>query len=96
MFAKRSINEEKKIRHEEDVKRRRLKESLDAEFRSKPPVPKTTYRKPSDHASSPSTEASNDPAPSGHSTDNGGQGVAEEGKYIATKPYRSRKGDRFS
>jgi len=41
-----------------------------------------------DHGSNPSAEAGVDPAPTGH--------VGEGGKYEAEKPFRSRKGDRFS
>lgn len=88
VFAKRSVNADKKARHEEEMKRRRLKDTLDAEFYSKPPPPKHSHRKQQDHANSPSSEASDDPAPSEH--------LEEETKYVATKPYRSKKGDRFS
>lgn len=96
VFAKRSVNADKKARHEEEMKRRRLKESLDAEYYSKPSSPKHSHRKTPDHASSPSTEASNDPAPSEHAAENGSRKIEEESKYVATKTYRSRKGDRFS
>ena len=96
IFAKRSVNADKKARHEEEMKRRRLKESLEAEFYSKPPSSKPTHRKTPDHAHSPSTEASTDPAPSEHVAENGSQKEVEENKYLATKPYRAKKGDRFS
>ena len=96
VFAKRSVNAEKKARHEEEVKRRRLKESLDAEFYSKPPSSKPAHRKAIDHANSPSIEASSDPAPSEQSADNGSLKAVSENSYIAAKPYRSKKGDRFS
>ena len=96
VFAKRSVNAEKQARQEEELKRRRLKDSLDAEFYSKPPKLNHSHRKTSDHASSPSKEASSDPAPSEHPVDNGAQNSADENKYVATKPYRSKRGDRFS
>lgn len=95
-FAKRSVNADKKARHEEEMKRRRLKESLEAEFYSKPSPPKHNQRKTQDHAGNPSTEASQDPAPTERLVDNGEQKIQEESKYLASKPYRTRKGDRFS
>ena len=96
VFAKRSVNADKKARHEEDMKRRRLKDALDAEFYAKPPSPKQGQKKQHDHANSPSTEASHDPAPTEHPLENGGDQAQGEGKYVATKPYKSKKGDRFS
>lgn len=96
VFAKRSVNADKKARHEEEMKRRRLKDALDAEFYARPPSPKQAHKKPHDHANSPSIEASRDPAPTEHPLENGGQKAHEEGKYVATKPYKSKKGDRFS
>jgi len=96
VFAKRSVNADKKARHEEEMKRRRVKESLDAEFYSKPPQPKHSHRKSQDQANSPSTEASNDPAPTEHAVSTGAQKIDGESKYVAAKPYRSKKGDRFS
>jgi hypothetical protein len=96
VFAKRSVNAERNTRHEEDMKRRRLKDSLEAEFLSKPPSPKHRHHKAQDHASSPSTEASNDPAPSEHPPESTGLKADDGIKYLAAKPYRSKKGDRFS
>ncbi|KAK3171451.1 hypothetical protein OEA41_003535 [Lepraria neglecta] len=96
VFAKRSVNEQKQARFEEEMKRRRLKESLEAEFLSNPSSTKQSHRKTHDHASSPSMEASHDPAPTEHPLENGDQKTEEGSKYVATKPYRSKKGDRFS
>ena len=95
-FAKRSVNADKKARHEEALKRRRLKDTLDAEFSAKPPTPRQGHKRSHDHANSPSTEASHDPAPTEHSLQNGEYSTQEERNYLATKPYKSRKGDRFS
>ena len=96
MFAKRSVNADKKARHEEEMKRQRLRDALDAEFYAKPASPKQSHRRPHDYANSPSTEASHDPAPTERPMENGGHKAEEEGKYIATKPYKSKRGDRFS
>lgn len=96
VFAKRSVNAGRNARHEEDQKRRRLKDSLEAEFLAKSPSPKHNHRKTQDHASSPSTEASNDPAPSEYLHENSGGKVEDGNKYLAAKPYKSKKGDRFS
>lgn len=95
-FAKRSVNSDRAARHEEDMKRRRLKATLEAEYNSTSLPPKAPNSKSHDHAGSPSTEASSDPAPADHSPAHGGQDGAIVDKYLATKPYRAKKGDRFS
>lgn len=93
-FAKRSINADKKARHEADMKRRQVLQSQDFGLSSAPP--KAKRRKTPDHVSSPSTEASHDPAPTRHAPEHDGQPVIEKSKYEASVPYRSKKGDRFS
>lgn len=93
-FAKRSINADKKARHEADLKRRRLTESL--ELSSKSPSTKEKRRKAVDHTSSPSSEASHDPAPTRHEVEVEAQKAREKPKYEASEPFRARKGDRFS
>jgi len=94
-LAKRQINADKKARHEEDMRRRRLKQSLDEEFSSTPSVQKKHHRKTQDHAASPSTQATQDPAPAARPVETGGPEDAVD-KYLAKKPYRAPKGDRFS
>ena len=49
-----------------------------------------------DLAARPSSEASQDPAPTRHAPETVGQQVGEKSKYEASEPWRSRKGDRFS
>ena len=49
-----------------------------------------------DHTGSPSTEASNDPTPTEPSLESGDAKSEGVNTYVATKPYRSKKGDRFS
>ena len=95
-FAKRSVNADRAARHEEDMKRRRLKADLEAEYNSRPVPHKQDHRKADDHAGSPSAEASHDPAPANGGPDNGGRNGGVVDKYLANKPYRSTKGDRFS
>jgi hypothetical protein len=51
---------------------------------------------PEDHAGSPSSEASNDPAPTRHIPATEEQKVREKSKYEATEVWRGKKGDRFS
>ncbi|KAL8738076.1 MAG: hypothetical protein Q9181_001100 [Wetmoreana brouardii] len=92
-FAKRSINADKQARHEADMKRRRLTQSLDSGTTQ--PVSKE-HRKRPDHAGSPSTEASHDPAPTSHTPVTGSSKAQEPSKYEAAVPYRARRGDRFS
>ena len=95
-FAKRSVNADRAARHEEDMKRRRLKANLEAEYNSRPIAHKQPHRKADDHAGSPSAEACHDPAPANGAPGNGGQNEGVVDKYLANKPYRSTKGDRFS
>ena len=77
------------------MKLRRMRQSFDAGTSAKPPVAKQSHRKTQDHASSPSTEASDDPAPTEQSLENGDGKSEGVNTYIATKPYRSKKGDRL-
>ncbi|KAI9722941.1 MAG: hypothetical protein M1812_001390 [Candelaria pacifica] len=87
-FAKKSINADRAERHAEDMRRRRMAQSL--EGRPQPPRPQ------SDVAGSPSQEASHDPAPTRHAPENEHQRVREKSKYEASEPFRAKKGDRFS
>ena len=96
MFAKRSVNADRQARHEEEMKLRRMRQSFDADPSAKPIAAKQSHRKTQDHASSPSAEASDDPAPTEQSWENGDRKPEGVNTYIATKPYRSKKGDRFS
>lgn len=49
-----------------------------------------------DHASNPSSEASEEAAPVGHAPINAEERLKNRSKYEAAEPYRSKKGDRFS
>ncbi|KAK4991619.1 hypothetical protein LTR66_000168 [Elasticomyces elasticus] len=49
-----------------------------------------------DHASSPSTEASEDPSPVSHVAATESGYVQQRSKYESKEPFRSKKGDRFS
>ncbi|KAL1953012.1 hypothetical protein VTO42DRAFT_3762 [Malbranchea cinnamomea] len=53
-------------------------------------------RQTPDDVANPSQEAAHDPAPTRHEPDTEAQWVAEKGKYEATEPFRSRKGNRLS
>ena len=90
------MNADKKARHEEDLKRRRLKDALDAEFNAKPPGPKQGHKKPHDHVNNPSNDVSHNTAPTEQSLETGRHKGQEERNYVAAKPYKSKKGDRFS
>lgn len=78
------------------MKKRRLKDALDAELYSKPSLPKSMRHKTHEHSASPSTKASHDPAPTEHPIENPPLPTEAEKKYLATRPYRSKRGDRFS
>ncbi|MCJ1250679.1 hypothetical protein MMC30_007907 [Trapelia coarctata] len=91
-FAKRSINADRAARHAEDVKRRRLMESLEYSATAQQ-APREKSKQPPDHAGNPSGEASHDPAPTGHALEGDGLGKS---KYEPKEPYRAKKGDRFS
>ena len=92
-LAKRSINADKKARHEEDMRRRQLAQSF--EFtKTAPQTPKK--KKALDNTASPASEASHDPAPTQHAPEHEEQNVIERSKYEASVPYKSKRGDRFS
>ena len=94
-FAKRSINADKKARHEEDMRRRQAFQNYDYNKPTTPPPPKKKM-KALDNAAKPASEASHDPAPTQHAPEHDGQEVEARSKYEASVPYRSKKGDRFS
>lgn len=91
-FAKRSINADRATRHAEDVKRRRLTESLEYSTTAQE-APRKRVKPSADHAANPSGEASHDPAPTDHAVE--GSGLVKS-KYEPKEPYRAKKGDRFS
>lgn len=74
------------------MKRRRLVESLERAE----PVSRRTKNKDTDHAGSPSAEASNDPAPTQHEPGEKGSAAILKSKYEPSEPFRAKKGDRFS
>ncbi|KAI9828431.1 MAG: hypothetical protein M1832_002859 [Thelocarpon impressellum] len=94
-FAKKSITADRAERHEQDMRRKRLQDSLEQRA-----PPKSLYSnersRASDYAGSPSQEASSDPAPTRHAPENEGQRVKEKSKYEASEPFRAKRGDRFS
>ncbi|KAL8637951.1 MAG: hypothetical protein Q9228_004844 [Teloschistes exilis] len=93
--AKRSINADKQARHEEDMKRRQLAQSRASN--TPEPTPKARRRK-ADHAGSPSTEASHDPAPIHHTADNGNTKAQEQNwllKNTATSPAKTSAVGKF-
>lgn len=49
-----------------------------------------------DAVGSPSQESSQDPAPTRHAPENEHQRLYEKSKYESSKPFVSRKGDRFA
>ena len=65
-----------------------------AKLRNLSPSHRQGHLKGSDHASSPSGEASLDPAATSHSAAH--ESSIPKSKYEPSEPYRSRKGDRFS
>lgn len=108
-FAKQSINADRAARYnEERTKQERLRRiEASMPFSDAPSTkhkkkkvsdadhdPESHSSKGMDHAGSPSSEASEDAAPVGHAADEAP--VTQKSKYEAEKPYRSRKGDRFS
>jgi hypothetical protein len=108
VFAKRSINEDRQARLEEQRKKRAMADSLEysENVPSRPLSSATmggsdasgTNGTPprTDTAGSPSQESSSDPAPTRHAPANEGQRVLEKSKYESSVPFKSPKGDRFS
>lgn len=111
-FAKRSINADRAERAELEEKRRQQRERLRATETlsresalggSKSRASARLPSKPAPNANN--TSESGDPAPVAHAADGGvvgeetgegGGGGVPKGKFEASEPFRSRKGDRFS
>ncbi|KAL2207958.1 hypothetical protein CC79DRAFT_1321965 [Sarocladium strictum] len=84
-FAKQEINKDRQAKLAQHHQRKAADRAL--EYSDAPR---------SDSAGSPSQEASSDPAPTRHAPSTEGERVGEKSKYEASKPFVSRKGDRFS
>ena len=110
-FAKREINAERAARYEAERNKKSRISRLESHSsvhptssssRSKPrsdpsePGDGAQHSKGLDHAGSPSSEISEDPAPIGHAPENAEQKIREKSKYEAAEPFRSKKGNRFS
>lgn len=97
-FAKKQINADRAEKFEKEQRRRRYMEEL--EYNSKSSTSKATSHPPPpppihDPSGSPSSEKA-EPAPTRHAPDSEEAKVLEKGKYEASQPFRSKKGDRFS
>ncbi|KAL3423165.1 hypothetical protein PVAG01_04912 [Phlyctema vagabunda] len=93
-FAKKSINEDRAVRYEADLRRRQMQESLEYSSKQASSSGSSTTRPPKSDPSP--THDLIDPAPTRHAPASEGQQVREKSKYEASEPYRSTKGDRFS
>ena len=83
-------------RHQKDQKQRRLKAQLESDEASKASVSAPTLHKFKDGNINPNSEASQDPAPADRSpSDRMPEGEMIK-KYLASTPFKSKKGDRFS
>ena len=74
------------------MRRKRLTEQLEFNAMHEP-APRKNLPKVTDHAASPSGEASEDPAPTDHQV--APERIAKS-KYEPKELYRAKKGDRFS
>ncbi|KAL8793111.1 MAG: hypothetical protein Q9195_004317 [Heterodermia aff. obscurata] len=95
-LAKRSINADKKARHEEDLQRRLAIQNTHFATTTPQPPKKKKKGKNIEDSASPASEASHDPAPTRHAPEHEAPKEIEKSKYEASVPYRSKKGDRFS
>ena len=96
VLAKRSINADKKARHEEDLQRRLAFQNTDLGTTTPQPPKKKKKDKSMDNAASSASEGSHHPAPTRLAPEHEVQKAIEKSKYEASVPYRSKKGDRFS
>jgi hypothetical protein len=92
VFAKRAVNADRAERHQAQMKRRQLQDTLEERTRAES-VAASVH---ANDAGGPSQEAEHDPAPTRHSRVDASQRVEEKGKYEASEPYRSKKGNRLS
>ena len=109
-FAKKSINEDRQTRAEEQRRKRSMIDSLEySDNVPARPLSASTMGGTGGGASaadlapartdtvgSPSQESSSDPAPTRHAPETENQRILEKSKYESSVPYRSTKGDRFS
>ena len=84
-FAKKEINKDRQAKIEQHRLKKQHNQTME-------------YGDPArdDNVGSPSQEASSDPAPTRHAPATEAERVGEKGKYEASTPFVSRKGDRFS
>ena len=87
-FAKKSINNDRQSRFENELKRKAKLAAQESEYRR--------FSSPRDDTHSPSTEAQRDPAATRHEPSSEAERVLEKGKYEAAEPFRPPKGNRFS
>ena len=96
IFAKREVIADRATRHQKDQKQRRLKAQLESDEASKASVSAPTLHKFKDVNINSNSEASQDPAPADRSpSDRMPEGEMIK-KYLASTPFKSKKGDRFS
>ena len=109
-FAKKSINADKQLRFEEEMKKKSRMARLESSAFARESAASSKKKKITssdsenssynarglDHVGSPSSEISEDAAPVGHAPVDDNQKIRERSKYEAAEPYRSKKGDRFS
>lgn len=77
------------------MKRRRFQQSLENEAMAESSN-RADPQRGVDLATNPSPEANHDAAPTRYPPENEGKPVREKSRYVASEPYRSKKGDRLS
>ncbi|KAL1974805.1 hypothetical protein VTN31DRAFT_5009 [Thermomyces dupontii] len=92
-FAKKSINEDRAARYEAEMRRKSQMAAMEAEDRRKAAAVASSGR---DVTGSPSSEASQDPAPTRHEPETEREKELEKSKYEASEPFRRPRGNRFS
>lgn len=99
VYAKRSINEDRQTRLEEQRQKRRMIQSLEANEKSgtssQTGANTATEQPNTDPVGSPGREQY-DPAPTRHAPTTENERAFEKSKYESSTPFRSQKGDRFS
>lgn len=107
-FAKRSINADRQQRYDDMLRRQQYQHSIESSAAhysgNKDETAKSSTKKKrkddsagnNDFAGSPSREGDVEMAPTRHEPDTGSEEPVEKSKYEASKPYRSKKGDRFT
>ena len=90
------MNADRAARHEEDLKKQRRKVQIEAEYASKLITSKSTSRATRDQTPDLASIDERGLGPAKSTTEDAIPNEEVANKYLAAKPYKAKRGDRFS